>query len=111
MILSRTCRTLKNNVKNGVKFSSTKPYEDIPGPPGKGLPFIGHLHMIYKKPNGFGKSWNNLKDLREKYLKDGDKLMRFHSKNFNPKNGRLVVLLDPKDVEVIYRNEGKYPSR
>ena len=29
-----------------------KPFESIPGPPGSGLPFIGHTNLFGKKPAG-----------------------------------------------------------
>ena len=72
---------LKNKftvLKNGARSIATKSFEDIPGPPGNGLPFIGHSHLYLKKPHGFARSWNNVKSLTEKYLKDDDKLMRLN---------------------------------
>ncbi len=97
--------------KNARAFSNVKPYEAIPGPPGKGWPFIGHMHHIIKKPAGIQKSWINLEDIVRKFLSKEDKILRVQSPVFNPKNGNLVVLLDSKDAEYVYRHEGKYPSR
>ena len=83
-----------------------------PGLPGKGLPYIGHMHLVTKKPHGVGKSWLNLELLIQKYLKGEDKLFRMNSGMFNPEgDGRFVILLDPNDVEKAHKNEGKYPSR
>ena len=83
-----------------------------PGLPGKGLPYIGHMHLVTKKPHGVGKSWLNLELLIQKYLKGEDKLFRMNSGMFNPEgDGRFVILLDPNDVEKAHKHEGKYPSR
>ena len=48
----------------------------LPGPPNKGLPFFGHLKLLYKKPAGFAKSWQNLKEMRSEYCTKEDKLLR-----------------------------------
>lgn len=87
------------------------PYDKIPGPPGQGLPLLGHTLLTSKKPHGFGKAWLNMKEIQQKYLKPDDKLIRFNSRVFNPKTGNCVFLLDPQDVEHVYRHEGKYPNR
>ena len=76
------------------------------------MPFIGHTNLFGKKPAGIGKSWENLKECRNQFLKEDDKLMRLNLPPFNPEGqGKFVLLLDPNDVEQIYRHEGKYPSR
>lgn len=90
----------------------TKPYEVIPGPQGQGWPLIGHLDLYLKKPNGYKKGWKNILAMKQKFLKPEDKLMKLHLPNFNGEHkGRVVVLFDPKDIELVYRNEGKYPYR
>lgn len=88
-----------------------EPYENIPGPPGQGWPFVGHTLMFMKNPHGFEKSWLNLKEVQQKYLKKNDKLIKFHSPIFNPDTGKVIFLLDPNDIEQVYRHEGKYPNR
>ena len=98
------------------KFLSTaanvQPFENIPGPPGNGLPFLGHANHLFKKPEGFKKSWVNINRMKEKYLKDHDKLIRLNLPPINPKHGgKCLILLDPNDVEKVHRNEGKYPTR
>ena len=73
----------------------------------------GYLFKIFSTlSTGIGKSWENLKECRNKFLKEDDKLMRLNLPPFNPEGqGKFVFLLDPNDVEQIYRHEGKYPSR
>ena len=66
---------------------------------------------MFKKPAGFAKSWENLKEMRIKYCKEEDKLLRLNLPPLNPINGKVVIILDPHDVEKIYRHEGKYPLR
>ena len=88
-----------------------KPFESIPGPSNKGLPLIGHMKMLYKKPAGFAKSWLNLKEMKDNFTQNGDKLLRLNLPVLNPKNGKVVVLLDPADIEHVHRHEGKYPYR
>lgn len=91
--------------------TSLRPFESIPGPPGNGLPFLGHTHLLLKKPHGFGKSWMNVKEMVQKYDAQGAKLLRFRSPILNPDNGYVVFLLDPQDVGQVYKHEGKYPKR
>ena len=76
-----------------------------------GLPFFGHLKLMYKKPAGFAKSWLNLKEIRSQYCTEQDKLLRLNLPPLNPINGKVVILFDPNDVEQVYRHEGKYPFR
>ena len=115
--MSKLQKGPKNKIiRNCATVTSTttdvQPFESIPGPPGSGLPFIGHTNLFGKKPAGIGKSWENLKECRNQFLKEDDKLMRLNLPPFNPEGqGKFVFLLDPNDVEQIYRHEGKYPSR
>ncbi len=109
-MLPKNVKILLKNVKT-LRHYTTMPFEAIPGPPGKGLPFVGHLNHLMKQPGGFKKSWLNVQDMASKYANDQDKLLRLNLPLFNPKNGKVLVLLDSKDVETAYRNEGKYPDR
>ena len=96
----------------GVQGKTLKPFEAIPGPPGSGWPFFGHMKLLYQKPAGFARSWINLKHMKEKYCdENNEKLLRMNLPLFNPKNGRAVMLMDPIDVEEVYRHEGKFPIR
>ena len=111
--LSKNAYRIKNNIYRNCStvVQEVQPYENIPGPPGNGLPFIGHMNLYVKKPAGIGKSWENLKDIIDTYLSKDDKLFKLYMPGFNTDNGKFVLLLDPKDVEHIHRNEGKYPNR
>ena len=81
-----------------------QPFESIPGPPGNGLPLIGHANLLAKKPAGIGKRWKNLKDIKKQFLNENDKLIRLNLPPFNPEGkGRVILLLDPNDVEQAYR--------
>ena len=63
-------------------------------------------------PTGIGKSWENLKEIRNQYLKKDDKLLRLNLPPFNPEGkGKFVLLLDPNDVEYIYRHESKTQTK
>ena len=63
-------------------------------------------------PTGISKSWKNLKEIRNQFLKEDDKLLKLNLPPFNPEGkGKFVLLLDPNDVEQIHRHEGKYPNR
>ena len=106
-------RELNKRVQSWVRTFGTrvKPYEDIPGPAGHGVPLFGHMNMLYRKPAGFARSWENLRDLKHKYCDNTHKLLRLHLPLLNPDNGRAVILMDPLDVEEVYRHEGKYPRR
>ena len=104
--------TIRGFGTTAVFKSNAQPFENIPGPPGNGLPFIGHMNLYMKKPAGLGKSWENLRNIKEKHLKHDEKLLRLNLPPFNPGNGgRVLVLLDPNDVGHILRHEGKYPNR
>lgn len=90
---------------------NVKPFEQIPGPPGKGWPFFGHMNLIFGRPHGFGKNWLNYQEMFEKYNCSEAKLLRCYCPILNPTNGNIVALLDSSDIEVARRNEGKYPNR
>ncbi len=56
--------------------------------------------------------WMNLKSFADSGLvKPDERIVRINSKLFNPINGRVVFLYDARDVEAIFRAEGKYPNR
>ena len=42
----RNCATVTSRALD------VQPFESIPGPPGNGLPFIGHTNIFGKKPAG-----------------------------------------------------------
>ena len=118
---------IKNYSQEAVSASQsqnvTKTFQDIPGPSGKGLPFLGHMNDLIKKPHGMFKTWENIKELKTKLMTENEKagkllklnlpLLNVPSKKGDEKfsNGWVVVLLDPNDIPVVYQNEGKYPFR
>ena len=131
-VIKPTPRRCVLNIKNYSQeavFASqsqnvtTKTFHEIPGPSGKGLPFLGHMNDLIKKPHGMFKTWENIKDLKTKLMTENEKagkllklnlpLLNVPSKKGDEKysNGWVIVLLDPKDIPVVYQNEGKYPFR
>ena len=109
--------------------TAVRPWEDIPSfPKGKnmdiiqfilamnfkilGLPFLGNLHMLFKKPNGIEKMTENLNDLINKLDPDRIGLLRCEAKYFNPEgDGRILFAYEPDLVRTVYQNEGQYPHR
>ena len=124
---TRCVFNIKNYSQEAVSASQsqnvTKTFQDIPGPPGKGLPFLGHMTEVFGKPHGMFKSWENIKELKSKLMAENEMagkllklylpLMNMPSKEGDEKfsTGWVVILLDPKDIPVVYQNEGKYPFR
>ncbi|XP_031571785.1 uncharacterized protein LOC116305923 [Actinia tenebrosa] len=82
-----------------VESSNVRPFEEVPGP--KGLPFFGSFYR-YIQGGGFHKMFNVQKELFKEYGPI------FKETLF----GRTGVhVMDPKDCEKVFRNEGKYPHR
>ena len=54
----RNIQLLKSNStqifirRNCTAVFNAQPFESIPGPPGKGLPFLGHANLYAGKPAG-----------------------------------------------------------
>ena len=99
------------NLATAATEATVKPFEAIPSPPGGWLPIFGHTPAMLKEPAGFGKAWQSIKNLKEKYLAKDDKIMRLNLPLVNTMNGRVLFLFDPADCELAYRLEGKYPWR
>ena len=55
---ARNIQLLKSNatqifvIRNCATVFNAQPFESIPGPPGKGLPFLGHANLYAGKPAG-----------------------------------------------------------
>lgn len=65
-----------------------------------------------KKPNGVEYVTDNVKELFAKYDPDGVGILRAHAPMQNRKGqGRFLLLSRPDDFEVVFRHEGKYPTR
>ncbi|XP_059096485.1 probable cytochrome P450 49a1 [Tigriopus californicus] len=107
-----------NSLTNVRKCSTTaaptlslRNYEELPSVPG-GLPFLGSFMKLGAKPYGWEKHTENLQLLREKHDPEDYGLLRMTSRLFNPTGeGRILAFFDPKDVEIAYKHEGKYPNR
>ncbi|XP_059176944.1 probable cytochrome P450 12a5, mitochondrial [Physella acuta] len=91
------------SVARSANKDEVKPFEEIPGPKGiYNIPFVGSV--LHFKP--FGKftpqtTHKLIDSLHEKY----GPVVRVQL-------GRKCVLLeDIKDIEAVFRNEGKYPNR
>jgi hypothetical protein len=98
----RKCIRLKNIVRNVVTATQksyepiTKPYEDIPTPPGGWLPVIGHTNHFIKKPHGFENSWKNVEEMKKKFVPAGVEMLRLNLPLSNPEgNGKLLLIFDP----------------
>ncbi|XP_077994892.1 1,25-dihydroxyvitamin D(3) 24-hydroxylase, mitochondrial-like [Glandiceps talaboti] len=82
-------------------IAEVKPYDAIPGPPGGITGFVVGMYQALLK-DGIRKPWEMMGKLRDQYgpiTKSGMGAFR------------TVGLYDPKDVETVLRQEGKYPRR
>ena len=105
-----TLRHATSTATSEQEIREARPFDSIPTIPGGWLPILGHVPVLFRTKYGFGKSWMNFRDLRDKYAKD-DNILRFNVPLYNKRNGKLVVLFESTEVEKIYRAEGKYPYR
>ena len=80
----------------------TKPYEDIPTPPGGRIPVIGHTNYFVKKPYGFARSWKNVQEMKNKFVPAGVEMIRLNMPVSNPEgNGKLLLIFDPGISRII----------
>ncbi|XP_035690058.1 probable cytochrome P450 49a1 [Branchiostoma floridae] len=82
--------------------TAARPFEEIPGP--KGLPLIGTA--LDYTPFGRFPIKTNLRDSYRERTKTYGSIYR---EKIGPRE--LVVISDPKDIQKVYRNEGRYPER
>lgn len=87
------------------ELAESKPYEEIPSP--KKYPIFGHFFCI--KPFGDLDIFNRISFGNELQKKYGDIVTL--SFPLLPGAENNVVLLDPSDFEIVYRNEGRFPAR
>lgn len=104
-VLFPTSRGLQSSTKFPYEADPQKviPYEKIPGP--KALPVLGVIHHFL--PGG---------QLYNKGLLEQHKLLRDTYGNVVVLKSTMgkpdfVFLFDPKDMEVVFRTEGKWPFR
>ena len=80
--------------------TEAKPYSEIPGP--RRLPFVGSvltfLSQVGKKP---------IHEAQKEWMEKYGNVYRIRVPTFP----ELVMIHDPQDIEVMFRAEGKYPSR
>lgn len=87
------------------ELAEAKPYTDIPSL--KEYPFVGNLLSF--KPFGKLDPYHRPTFCAALYKEHGD-IVRM-SLPFISYLKRVVTIMDPKDIEIVYRNEGRYPSR
>ena len=87
------------------ELSNAKPFTDIPSP--KIYPFVGNLFAF--KPFGDLEPFDRHPCCVKLHDRYGD-IVRL-SFPLIPIMKNCVEILDPNDFEIVYRNEGRYPSR
>lgn len=84
-------------------LDKAKPFEEIPGP--KSLPLLGNLHRYMPYIGEYTKSaWHEAQ--RTKFHQYGTIVREEVAPGYN-----MVHLFDPRDMEVVSWNEGKFPKR
>ncbi|KAK3798075.1 hypothetical protein RRG08_034631 [Elysia crispata] len=95
--------SLPRETYSTVATSTIKEFKDIPGPGGVAQwPIVGSLF--------------HFKPFTEFTPASFDKLIEYMVNQYGPivrlqLSGPKVILSDPKDLEVVYQNEGRYPLR
>ncbi|CAH1233707.1 CYP27A1 [Branchiostoma lanceolatum] len=82
--------------------AAARPFDEIPGP--KGLPLIGTA-WDYTPFGRFPLKTNMRDSFRERRKTYGS----IYREKLGPMD--LVVISDPKEIEKVFRNEGRYPER
>ncbi|XP_019623431.1 PREDICTED: LOW QUALITY PROTEIN: probable cytochrome P450 49a1 [Branchiostoma belcheri] len=84
--------------------SSARPFEEIPGPKGSPLPVIGTA-LDYSPFGQFPMKTKLMESFKERTKTYGN----IYREKIGPMD--LVVISDPKEIERLFRNEGRYPER
>ncbi|GIY84693.1 probable cytochrome P450 CYP44 [Caerostris extrusa] len=95
--------SLTENEVSVEALDRARPFKEIPGP--KALPLLGNLHRYMPVIGEYTKSeWHEAQ--RKKFHQYGSIVREEIAPGYN-----MVHLFDPKDMEVVSWNEGKYPTR
>ena len=95
----KLCSVLSHLFKSPQTGHHARSFEEMPGP--KGLPYFGDV-INYLKTSEFKDQMATLKSNFEKY---GPVFKRTIM-------GRTIVCIkDPKDVEIVFKADGRYPMR
>ena len=87
-----------------VEGIAAKPFNEIPGP--KGLPIIGTL-LVYVRDQGEGiRGYKRMHVMQQQRIQQFGSIYREKILNFE-----TVAISNPDDVQFLFRNEGKYPTR
>ena len=104
--LARANTTRPVRSRWGVRFLTTptaeaKPFSEIPGP--RRLPFVGSALAVLSE----------LRKNKPIYQLQQEWMMKYGTvyRVKIPTIPEMVMIYDPKDVEMMFRAEGKYPSR
>ena len=87
-----------------VEGIAAKPFKEIPGP--KGLPIIGTL-LDYVRDQGEGiRGYKRMHVMQQQRIQQFGSIYREKIVDFE-----TVAISNPDDVQLLFRNEGKYPTR
>jgi len=88
-------------------LATARPMSEIPGP--RRLPFIGTMYTMKPFPGWTVDPFDAR--TRGKYYEENYGNIKKSHLPFLPGCDPVITLLDPKDFNIVFRNEGKYPHR